>query len=357
MCSVFNFISMVVFTCNHCGDSLQKPKVAKHYQFRCRNVPFLTCADCLKDFRGEEYNVHTKCITEAERYGGKNYVSKPNANKGERKQQEWICVVNNLLSGITNLSKAERNFLNTLSKYDNLPRKKVKFLNFVRSAVGNRVNMTVVESVWDKMETAHKQNQESVTQTREQDTTQIPEQNNDETTCTQNKDLNHSFDNQNIVENQNNENICKENGSSKQHNGNGEVCETNGDNVCERKSKKRRLKSTNDQIAEDVQPAAKISKTSTLETNENEKNSSPFDWKKIVLDVVQAKNEISLKKLQSKVIKKYKCYVSNTHDVSNLTDAECEEAIRKFNKTLKKMKKASVIYILEDIVKLPPLVE
>lgn len=347
---------MVVFTCNHCGDTLQKPKVAKHYQFRCRNAPFLTCADCLKDFRGEEYNVHTKCLTEAERYGGKDYVSKPNANKGERKQQEWICVVSNLLNGTTDLSKAERNFLQTLSKYENIPRKKAKFFNFVRSAVGNRVNMTIVETVWDKMETAHKQSQESVTQTREQDTTQTPGQNNeDKTSCIQNKDFNRSFDNQNIVENQNNENICKENGSSKHHNGNSEICETNGDNVYEKKSKKRRLKSTNDQIPEDVQPATKISKTSTLETNKNE-NSGPFDWRKIILDVVQTKNEISLKKLQSKVIKKYKCHVSNTQDAS-LTDTEREEAIRKFNKTLKKMKKTSVINILEDTVKLAPLVE
>lgn len=178
----------------------------------------------------------------------------------------------------------------------------------------------------------------------------------DKTPCIPNKDFNHSSDNQNIVENQNNENICKENGFSKYQNGNGKVCETNGDNVCEKKSKKRRLKSTNDQISEDVQPATKISKTSTLETNENE-NSGPFDWKKIILNVVQTKNEISLKKLQSKVIKKYKCHVSNTQDISDLTHTEREEAIRKFNKTLKKMKKASVINILEDTVKLPPLVK
>lgn len=348
---------MVVFTCNHCGDTVQKPKVAKHYQFRCRNMPFLTCADCLKDFRGEEYLAHTKCLTEAERYGGKDYVAKPNANKGERKQQEWICVVNNLLNGTINLSNAERNFLQSLSKYENIPRKKAKFLNFIRSAMGNRVNMTVVESVWNKMETAHKQSQDSAVHTQEQNTTQTLGQNNDKTTCIQNKDSNQSFDNQNIVENQNNENICKENNSSKHQNGNNEPCETNGDNVSKKKSKKRRLKSTNDQIPEDLQSAAKISKTSTLETNENESNNNPFDWKKTILDVVQAKSEVSLKKLQSKVIKKYICHVSNVQDVCNPTDVEREKAIAKFNKTLKKLKKASAICILEDIIKLPTLVK
>lgn len=346
---------MVVFTCNHCGDTLQKPKVAKHYQFRCRNPPFLTCADCLKDFRDEEYLVHTKCLTEAERYGGKDYVAKPNANKGERKQQEWLCVVNNLLNGTIDLSNAERNFLNALSKYENIPRKKTKFLNFIRNAMGNRVNMTIVEGIWDKMETAYKQqSQESAAHTQKQDTTQTLGQNNDKTT---NIDSNHSFDNRNIVENQNNENICKENNSSKHQNGNDKACETNGDNVCKKKSKKRQLKSTNVEMPEDLQPAVKISKTSTLETNENESNNNPFDWKKTILDVVQAKDEVSLKKLQSKVIKKYISHVSNIHDVCNQTDIEREKAIVKFNKTLKKMKKASVICVLEDTVKLPSLVE
>lgn len=126
--------------------------------------------------REEEYVAHTKCMTEAERYSGKDYVPKPSANKGERKQQEWICVVNNLLNGATDLSNMERNFLNTLSKHENIPRKKPKFLNFIRNAMGNRVNMNVVESVWNKMENEHKQNQQFAL--REQDTIQIREENN-----------------------------------------------------------------------------------------------------------------------------------------------------------------------------------
>jgi len=124
--------------------------------------------------------VHTKCITEAERYGAKDYVPKPGANKGERKQQEWINVVNDLLNGTVSLSNAERNFLKILSNYENVPRKKVKFLNFVRNAIGNRVNATVMESVWDKMENAHKQSQQVATKTQEKDTMQNQEQNKSE---------------------------------------------------------------------------------------------------------------------------------------------------------------------------------
>lgn len=68
-----------------------------------------------------------------------------------------------------NLSVAERNFLETLSRYENIPRKKAKFLNFVKSALGHRVNMSVVESVWSKMENAHKQSQQTTTKPQEPD--------------------------------------------------------------------------------------------------------------------------------------------------------------------------------------------
>lgn len=105
--------------------------------------------------------MHTKCKSEAERYGGKNYVPKANANKGEKKQKLWIDVVNNLLNSETNLSIEERNFLNILSKYDNIPRKKIKFLNFVKNAIGNKVHGQVVNTVWDKMETAFKNSMEN----------------------------------------------------------------------------------------------------------------------------------------------------------------------------------------------------
>ena len=99
---------------------------------------------------------HTKCITEDERYGGKNYQAKPSSNKGEKKQQAWLNIVQNVLSNSKVLTGQERTFLNSISKHENIPRKKAKFLNFVRNVCGHRVNIQVVESAWNKMETAFK---------------------------------------------------------------------------------------------------------------------------------------------------------------------------------------------------------
>lgn len=116
--------------------------------------PLETQCKCFFLFSGQEYVAHTKCITESERYGGQNYVARPGQNKGARKQEEWINVVKNIIDTIHDLSRDERNVLNILSNHENIPRKKAKFLNFIRSVMGHRVNMTVIDSVWTRMETA-----------------------------------------------------------------------------------------------------------------------------------------------------------------------------------------------------------
>ncbi|KAL0107665.1 hypothetical protein PUN28_014759 [Cardiocondyla obscurior] len=348
---------MVVFTCNHCGDPLRKPKVAVHYQQICRKSPFLTCVDCLKDFRDDEYVAHTKCITEAERYGAKDYVPKPSANKGERKQQEWINVVNDLLNETAKLSNAERNFLNMLSKHENIPRKKAKFLNFIRNAVGNHVNATVVESVWNKMENAHKQTQQVTSKIPEE----TQEQNKNEVSCTQTIDCNNSFNTQNVAENQNNENIYKENNSVSCQNGNDKMCKTTDKDICERrsKSKKRHLESLPNQLSEEDQSNTNIKKLKSenkkLESLSSDSGSgseiTKFQWKKIIIDTLAAKGEISLRKLRNKVMNKCICYIFR---LNNDTFKLCEyaKAIRKFNRTVEKLKESCTISIVDNKVKL-----
>ncbi|XP_076171469.1 uncharacterized protein LOC143148725 [Ptiloglossa arizonensis] len=350
---------MVVFTCNNCGETLQKPKVAKHYEFQCRTAPFLTCVDCFKDFRGEEYVAHTKCITEAQRYGGKDYIPKLSANKGERKQQEWINIVNNILNSQTNLSNAERKFLNSLSKFENIPRKKAKFLNFVRSALSHKTIPAVVESVWNKMETAYKNNLQATTEKQQQDNDKINPNVDD------NKDITENQEN-NVIDNQNNENIDRENQTEGQQNGINEFHSTDNNTANgvskKKKSKKRMLSETVEEQTE--QPVSKkqsenvsmeekteepvlkkkskntvLSESSINQCPTTEK--STFDWKSTILEIVQIKGEISLKKLQKKVISRYMNFCSNT--VTN------EKARVKFNK---KLKKVSGIVISDEKVKL-----
>lgn len=81
---------MVVFTCNHCGESLKKNNVDKHRLSRCNRGISISCMDCFKDFDAETYAQHTQCVTELERYSGKDYVPKANQNKGQKKQEAWV---------------------------------------------------------------------------------------------------------------------------------------------------------------------------------------------------------------------------------------------------------------------------
>lgn len=73
---------MVFFTCGNCGESIKKPAIAKHYMGKCRGPVNVTCVDCFKDFRGNEYEAHIKCVTEEERYAAKGFVPKASSNKG-----------------------------------------------------------------------------------------------------------------------------------------------------------------------------------------------------------------------------------------------------------------------------------
>jgi len=317
---------MVFFTCNNCGDSLQKPKVVKHYQFACRTTPFLTCVDCHKDFRGDEYVAHTKCISESERYGGKDYVQKPSANKGEKKQQAWIDVVQNTLTNSKTLTVPERNLLNSISKHDNIPRKKAKFLNFIRNLSNNRVNMSIVESVWDKMEKAFKD--------ASGDNGNSSDKNN------KNKNVNKE-------DNQNNSNICKENS-----NANDTIDNANAENETkenEEKENKKKKKSKKRQLeAEDNENEQPAIKKHAEETNGNQEENNEsatngvdvFSWKNTILEIVTAKGEISVKKLRKKVLAQY---------LANFPEENSEKATTKFEK---KLKKVSGVSIVDEKVKL-----
>ncbi|XP_074848585.1 cell growth-regulating nucleolar protein [Carettochelys insculpta] len=135
---------MVVFTCNACGDSVKKGQVEKHVNI-CRNCQCLSCMDCGKDFWGDDYKSHVKCISEDQKYGGKGYEAK--TNKGDVKQQEWIQKIHEVIKK-PNISPKLRNILEQMHTYDNIPRKKVKFQNWMVNNL-KVVNSTLQDQVWD----------------------------------------------------------------------------------------------------------------------------------------------------------------------------------------------------------------
>lgn len=154
---------MVVFSCNTCGDSLKKSEVEKHYYTKCRNSEVLTCLDCNKDFWGDAYKEHNKCVTEQERYGGKGF--KAQVFKGEVKQQEWINLIASLIS-TGDMPPRVQDILQRMQSFDNIPRKNKPFKNFLKSSLGVH-NDNLAEDVWQTIEKFRAKQQQSAKRTRE----------------------------------------------------------------------------------------------------------------------------------------------------------------------------------------------
>ncbi|XP_074477241.1 cell growth-regulating nucleolar protein [Sebastes fasciatus] len=135
---------MVFFTCNACGESLKKAQVEKHVNM-CRGCQVLSCIDCGKDFWGDDYKNHLKCISEDQKYGGKGFEAK--ANKGDVKQQQWIQRVHDAMNK-PGVNAKLKNVLQQVSSYDNVPRKKAKFQNWMRNSL-KIANTSLHDEVWD----------------------------------------------------------------------------------------------------------------------------------------------------------------------------------------------------------------
>eukprot|EP00892_Ulva_mutabilis_P000672 jgi/Ulvmu1/10605/UM065_0061.1 len=68
---------MTWFYCDHCCDTIKKPKVAAHAR-RCRGATF-TCIDCSETFDLRSVQAHTFCVTETDKY--MNGATKPGGSQ------------------------------------------------------------------------------------------------------------------------------------------------------------------------------------------------------------------------------------------------------------------------------------
>ena len=135
---------MVFFNCNKCGNALKKNQVEKHL-YSC-STQSVSCIDCGKDFFGNDYNQHIRCISEDEKYGGDNFKYKENAFKGKKKQEEWVQKVKQTVSN-SSVSPRVKMIIQKLTEYDNIPRKKQKFINFAKSTL-KVYNNHDIDSIW-----------------------------------------------------------------------------------------------------------------------------------------------------------------------------------------------------------------
>mmetsp|Transcript_38348 Transcript_38348/g.80574 ORF Transcript_38348/g.80574 Transcript_38348/m.80574 type:complete len:346 (-) Transcript_38348:395-1432(-) len=137
---------MVFFICEVCNESLKKNKVETHSN-TCRNCWIFSCLDCGKHFEGQDYRAHTSCISESQKYEGKFFVAKE--NKGDVKQQAWLEGVQRRLESAAGKSGLQ-SFVERLLQYDNLPRKRTKFVNFAKNSLNLKADPKgIADQLWE----------------------------------------------------------------------------------------------------------------------------------------------------------------------------------------------------------------
>lgn len=67
-------------------------------------------------------------MTEEQRYSSKDAALKIGAKKGEVKQESWVEMIKSIVESETNLQPSIRHLLMTISNFNNVPRKKTKFI-------------------------------------------------------------------------------------------------------------------------------------------------------------------------------------------------------------------------------------
>eukprot|EP00927_Polykrikos_kofoidii_P054584 TRINITY_DN48994_c0_g1_i1.p1 TRINITY_DN48994_c0_g1~~TRINITY_DN48994_c0_g1_i1.p1 ORF type:complete len:259 (+),score=59.01 TRINITY_DN48994_c0_g1_i1:133-909(+) len=138
---------MVVFECEKCNESLKKPKVASHLQ-HCRSN-WVICIDCCKKFSWDDFETHTTCISEAQKYQGNLFVEKTSTNKGLKKQTSWIDNIKQKIEDPgANIEPRIKGLLERLVGFDNIPRKQKAFANFVKNSL-KIWDENTIGKIWD----------------------------------------------------------------------------------------------------------------------------------------------------------------------------------------------------------------
>lgn len=292
----------------------------------------------MKDFKGDEFKEHTKCISEEEKYSAKGFVAKPNKNKGAQKQESWTETLQNLINK-PGIDPQIKRIVERIAAQTNVPRKKPKFINFVKNSM--KISLDSANKVWDVVEEAldeFKQTAEANRQKKELEKK------------TENAESTKTSENGQKIKKKKKKNAAKMETDD---------AETNGHNIENGKSRKRAL----DSGADDGGAKKKKKKSKSNETNgsemkddsaiangnsdnEQEQDSitvsdGKFNWQSTIVNILSKKSApMAINKLKSKVVKKYATQTSN--DVSATVE----------KKFLKKLKATPNVTITNELVKL-----
>ena len=216
-----------------------------------------------------------------------------------------------------------RQVLQNIQGFENIPRKRAKFLNFCKNAMPRKFAPAVIEKTWDVFEIALKGPKKDVEDSsKTNETTKSTEDSPSEKengvssqTLTDDKDVN--------------DGIPKFKGTV--------ALETKP----AKKQKKRKALEEHSNAGDEIKDAAEASssqsKKSKMETEDDDNSvlSAKFDWIKCMSEVIEKKGSIKITKLKKKVVNEY--VTLNPDTIKSRVDLE-----KKFEKKLGKCKKFKI---------------
>lgn len=327
-------------------------------------MDMVSCMDCSHEFWNDDYQQHIKCISEEEKYSGKDYKPRPGQNKGELKQDAWLQQVQKAIDSSSSTPKV-RHLLERLKDYPNIPRKQAKFLNFIKNSM--RISDTkLANSVWDilmpvtqpKDKVNEKENDKNETNSEkdkceknkteeeeeeeEEDSTkkvkkmskrEKKEERRKEQSKDEKKDKKQNHASEKVDNDEKNEEIggrlpAKKKGKKRKRNDSSSAEDEDKNNVVlgekngektkpKKKSDKKRRHAEKDDDDDDLPPLEANPNHACFEETQDddeEKDSPPkkkksknFNWEQIILSLLQKAKEktMSEKKLRKKVLAEY----------------------------------------------------
>merc|ERR1712208_4774 len=70
-------------------------------------------------------------------------------HKGEKKQNAWVSNLRSILAETRDLDYDVKTIVNTIMDHENIPRKRPKFVNFVKNIMRNRAKPHSIDKTWE----------------------------------------------------------------------------------------------------------------------------------------------------------------------------------------------------------------
>jgi len=228
-------------------------------------------------------------------------------NKGEKRQNAWIANLRKILQENTDLDSDVKNILDTIQEHENIPRKKPKFVNFVKNIMRNRARPHSIDKTWELFEQALKP---SAALSEPMDV-QNSEPQNGESTSIAGSETNEK---EKIPGNTNQEDTGKEKKKKKKKDKNGvssntsdvemngkentpETEEEEGRKEKKKKKKEKKLLGSGEAEATDTTKSRKRKNSKTVEDEESSQNDeetvskkAKFDWDEVITGCLKGKS-------------------------------------------------------------------